>query len=57
MSVYSAAYLKIKANSCHTIALIELPLGPVTDTQAPHSAALSQASPEKAVPNRCEGMV
>lgn len=27
-----------------------LPLGPVTSRQAPHSAALFQSEPEKAVP-------
>lgn len=36
--------------------VMELPLGPVTWRQAPHSAALSQAEPENAVPYRPEGM-
>lgn len=39
------------------MALILVPLGPVTSTQAPHSAALSQRWEERAVPKRPEGMV
>lgn len=39
-----------------TIAVI-FPLGPVTSTQAPHSAPLSQAEPEYAVPYRLLGIV
>lgn len=37
-----------------TITLI-LPLGPVTSRQEPHSAALFQAEPEKAVPYSPDG--
>jgi hypothetical protein len=40
-----------------TIALILLPLGPVTSTQAPQALELSQADPEKAVPKMPEGSV
>lgn len=40
-----------------TMAVIEFPLGPVTLTQAPHSAALSHTAPENAVPYRLLGMV
>lgn len=40
-----------------TIAVMVFPLGPVTSTQAPHSAALPQAEPEYAVPYRPEGML
>lgn len=39
------------------MAVIELPLGPVTLTQAPQFAALFQAEPEKAVPYRPAGIV
>lgn len=34
-----------------------LPLGPVTSRQEPHSAALFQAEPEKAVPYRPDGIL
>lgn len=37
--------------------MMELPLGPVTWRHAPHSAALSQADPEKAVPYKPEGVL
>lgn len=40
-----------------TIAVMVFPLGPVTSTQAPHSAPLSQAEPEYAVPYRLLGIV
>lgn len=40
-----------------TIAVMLLPLGPVTSTQDPQLAASSQAEPEKAVPNNPEGRV
>lgn len=39
------------------MAVMVSPLGPVTFTQAPHIAALSQTSPEYAVPYRLLGMV
>lgn len=40
-----------------TMAVMELPLGPVTLTQAPHSAALFHTAPEYAVPYKLLGMV
>lgn len=40
-----------------TMALIVFPLGPVTATQAPHSAALSQRGEPRAVPKRSDGSV
>jgi hypothetical protein len=40
-----------------TMALTELPLGPVTETQAPHSAALSHRGEPRAVPKRLDGRV
>jgi hypothetical protein len=40
-----------------TIALMELPFGPVTDTQAPQFAASSHRWRERAVPKRWLGRV
>jgi len=37
-------------HSSTTIAVMLFPLGPVTETQAPHSAELSQLEDESAVP-------
>lgn len=39
------------------MALIVLPLGPVTSTQAPQALDVSQADPEYAVPKMPEGSV
>jgi len=40
-----------------TIAVIAFPSGPVTEIQAPHSAASSQFESDNAVPKREEGSV
>jgi hypothetical protein len=40
-----------------TIAVIAFPSGPVTDTQAPQFALLSQFESDRAVPNMVEGRV
>jgi hypothetical protein len=41
----------------NTIAMMEFPDGPMTETQAPHSAALFQLESESAVPRIPEGRV
>lgn len=41
----------------HTMAVIELPEGPVTETQRPHSAAVAQLESESAVPKILDGRV
>lgn len=43
---FTGGYGRRKDKGLLTIAVMELPLGPVTLTQAPHSAALSHTAPE-----------
>jgi hypothetical protein len=42
---------------CHTIAVMEFPDGPVTETHAPQLAELSQFESDRAVPKIFDGRV